>query len=221
VKKVSIGNVYAVDWGKAAAFIFLVTAIFAVSCLSPPRDDNADQRFYGYFLRDVQAMQDMKLPVYWLGRDFTAGGLTFYGPYGVEFGGEVEGGGIFMTYVLWLEGTPFEGANTGLDITVYSPSAWEGVKDRITNPHPLPGQGKVNRSTVDVQGHSAQLISFVGGIRPVERLTLILQRQQVIVVAVAASVGPATPGGPDYNPFVNNPDLLVQVLNDNLRQYPQ
>ena len=40
------------------------------------------------------------------------------------------------------------------------------------------------------------------------------------MVAGTNSGGPMYPGGPDYNPFINNPDLLVALMED-LRPYPE
>jgi hypothetical protein len=185
-----------------------------MACVKRGDDDESDQRFYGYFLRDAKAMEEMGLPVYWLGREFTAtpGGITFRGPYGVEFGGEVQGGGIYMEYVS-------EAKDPGLEITIYSPSAWELAKDRILNPRLMSNEGEVTRRTVTVKGRQAELISVPSFNRPVNAITLILELDPVVVVAVAASGGQG-PDGTDYNLFVKNPDLLVQVMED-LRPYPQ
>ena len=193
-------------------------AITTISCFNLGESD--DERFYGYFLRDAKAMEDVGLPVYWLGREVNAGGRTFQGPYGLEFGGEVEGGGIFVRYISWFEGTPGEGASTSLDMTVYSPGAWELVESGILNPRLLPSEGEATRRTVTVSGREAKLISVPQYARPVGELRLILDLDDVVVVAVAPSGG-QRPGGGDYNPFINNPDLLVQIIDENLRPYPE
>ena len=211
---------------KLGASLLALAAVVAVVFLinrggDSGGDDDSDQQFYGYFLRDVEAMQEMGLPVYWLGRGFTAEGLSFQGPYGVGFGGEVEGGGVNMDYVAWLDGTPFEGTNTGLEITIYGPNAWERVKDRLLNPRsPPPGNVKPTRRTVAVGGREADLLSIPEVNRPLGRLRLVLELDPIVVVAEAASGGPVTPGGPDYSPFINDPDLFVQVMQD-LRPYPE
>jgi hypothetical protein len=191
----------------------------AASCLNlGESDESADARFYGFFLRDVKTMEELGLPVYWLGREFTAGGLAFQGPYGAEFGGEVEGGGIFLHYTSWLDGTPFEGSNIWLDITVYGPAAWEPVKDRILNPRVLSTEGEVTRRTVTVKGHQAEMISVPFGSRPVNRMTLIIELDSVVVVGAAASN--LSPDGTELSIFVKDPDLFVQVMQD-LRPYPE
>jgi len=56
--------------------------------------------------------------------------------------------------------------------------------------------------------------------RPLNILRLVLDYGDVVVVAAAAAGGPVHPGGPDYNPFINDPDLFVQVM-QGLRPYPE
>lgn len=192
----------------------VIAMLSAISCEWPfgyPGDEDED--FYGYFLRDAKAMQEMGLSVYWLGREFTAtpGGVIFRGPYGAEFGGEVEGGGIYMEYVT--------GGPNSLDITIYSPNAWELAEDRILNPRLMSNEGEVTRRTVDVMGREAELISVPSGNRPVNRLRLILELDPVVVVGEADSVLSAD-GTSELNIFIINPDLLVQVMQD-LRPYPE
>ncbi len=199
-----------------------LAATTAISCVGLGDNDDAGERFYGYFLRDTKAMEDMGLPVYWLGREFNAGALTFQGPYGAEFGGEVEGGGVFMGYISWLDGTPFEGSNISLDITVYSPDAWELAKSRILNPQLLSNEGEVTRQTVTVKGREAELISVPQFTRPVGWLRLVVEFDRVVVVAEAASVlsSDVRGGTSELNIFIKNPDLFVQVMQD-LRPYPE
>ena len=114
-----------------------------------------------------------------------------------------------MSYLL-------EGGNSSLDLTVYGRDAWEPVEDRVMNPR-LPG---VTRQTVSVGGREGELLFLPLDTRPLNVLRLILDFGDVVVVASAHAGGAVYPGGPDYNPFINNPDLLIQVMED-LRPYPQ
>ena len=175
--------------------------------------DDEDE-FYGYFRRDAKAMQEMGLPVYWLGREFTATpkGIVFRGPYGVRFGGEVEGGGIYMEYTS-------EGTDPGLELTNYSTDAWNLARDRILNPRTLPSEGDVTRQTVMVNDREAELIFVPQTGRKIGQLRLVLDLDEVVVVALVRSGGPG-PAGVDYSLFIRNPDLLVQVMQD-LRPYPE
>jgi len=206
----SIGNIRALDLLKlAAAVAALIVVVAGFVWISRSPNDSPEEQAYGYFLRDVATVEAMGLPVYWLGREFTVDGSVFRGPYVSEFGAEVEGGGVHMSYLL-------EGGNSSLDLTVYGRDAWEPVEDRVMNPR-LPG---VTRQTVSVGGREGELLFLPLDTRPLNVLRLILDFGDVVVVASAHAGGAVYPGGPDYNPFINNPDLLIQVMED-LRPYPQ
>jgi hypothetical protein len=79
-------------------FVFVVAlaaVVTAISCLSfGESQENADKRFYSYFLRDEKAMEDMGLPVYWLGRGFTAGGWHFMGLMEPNSAARLKAGGL-------------------------------------------------------------------------------------------------------------------------------
>ena len=191
--------------------VALTATSTATSCLNLGESD--DERFFGFFQRDAKIMQEMGLPVYWLGREFTAGGLAYRGPYALEFGGDAEDG------YLWTGYEPTSG--TTLEIAVYSPTAWQLARDRILNPETLTTEGKVTRRTVTVKGRQAELLSVPQGTRPIGYLRLVLDLDQAVVTATARAFGPVSSGGPDRTVFINNPDLLVQVIDENLRLYPQ
>lgn len=190
------------------AVVALAAALFWTSC---DLGDESEGGLDKYFLRDVSAMEELGLPVYWLGTGFTVDGLVFRGPHGAEFGGEVEQG-IGMTYLATLEG----GGGVPFSLTVQGRDAWEPEKDRVLNPR-LPG---VTRKVVTVGDRDAELISIPLDMTPVNTLRLVLDLGDVVVVAQALAGGPAYPGGPDYSPFINNPDLLVEVM-QGLRPYPE
>ena len=205
-----MGNIRALDLLKlAAAVAALMVVVAGCGWISLSSNDSPEEQAYGYFLRDVATVEAMGLPVYWLGTEFTVDGNVFRGPHVSEFGAEVQGGGVHMTYIL-------EGGNTPADLTVYSRDAWELVEDSMMNPQ-LPG---VERRAVSVAGRDGELILQSAGARPLNALFLILDLGDVVVVAQTNSGGAIYAGGPDYNPFINNPDLLVQVMED-LRPYPQ
>jgi len=189
-----------------ALIAIVAGGLWVVRALNDESEGDLDK----YFLRDVAKVEAMGLPVYWLGTEFTVDDLVFRGPYGADFGNEVEGG-MNMHYLASIDG-----GNTGLDLTVYSRDAWAATAEKVLNPG-LPG---VTRKTVTVSGQDAQVVSVPLGTRPVNTLWLVLDLGDVVVLATAGAGGAVSPGGPDYNPFINNPDLLVQVMED-LRLYPQ
>ena len=191
----------------------LIAIVAAIACISVSGGNQSEGDLDEYFLRDVATVEAMGLPVYWLGTEFTVDGLVFRGPYVAEFGDEVEGGGIHMSYLL-------DGGNSSLALTVYSMNAWSLAKERVENPK-IPGEPRpVTRRTVSVGTREAELLSLPLATREVNQLWLILNMEDAVAVAVAGSGGPVYPGGPDYNPFINNPDLLIQVMED-LRPYPE
>jgi hypothetical protein len=210
-EEMSRRNFHAFAWPVLAPLCGLLVVAIA---LFAGCDDKSEDG-YDYFLRDVAAMQELGLPVYWLGREFNAGGLTFQGPYGVGFGREVEGGGIFMQYISWLSGAR-GGSITSLEVTVYSRSAWDLVKDAVGTDAP-----GVTHKVVRVGDRDGEVILQGDAARPLNALSLVLDLENVVVVARAHSVlAPAARGGGELTPFINDPDLLVQVMQD-LRPYPE
>jgi hypothetical protein len=208
----STHHINASDVPKAIVSLCALIAIVAsVACISCGSDGQSEGDLDEYFLRDVATVEAMGLPVYWLGTEFTVDGLVFRGPYGAEFGAEVEGGGIRAGYL-----APLDGGNVAFHVTTYSRDAWELTKERVLNPG-LPG---VTRETVTVAGRQAELISIPLATRPLNVLRLVLDFGDVVVTGTAHAGGAVYPGGPDYSPFINNPDLLVEVMED-LRPYPE
>jgi len=205
-----MGNIRVLPWVKLVASVAALAAIVAgVIWVNRSLNDDPEEEFYGYFLRDVATAQAQGVPVYWLGREFTVDGLVFRGPHVAGFGAEVEGGGVDMSYLL-------EGGNSRLELTIYGRDAWARVEDRMMNPS-LRG---VTRKTVTVGGREGVLFLLPLGSRPLNVLRCVLDLRDIVVVATAHAGGAVYPGGPDYNPFINNPDLLVQVMQD-LRPYPE
>ena len=198
----------------APLFLALMALVAAALWTSCEFDDQSEEGLDKYFLRDVAAVQAMGLQVYWLGTEFTVDGQVFRGPYGFEYGPEVEGAGIEMTYMALLP----DGGGVPLDLFVYSSDLWESVKERTMNPG-LPG---VTRRVVSVGDRDGELILQAAGARPLNAIWLVLDLDDVVVVAQTNSVvGGATPSaGSDLNPIINNPDLLVQVM-EGLWPYPQ
>ncbi len=208
----SIRRTEVFDFLRAAAPACALIAIVAGGLwVARALNDESEGDLDKYFLRDVAAVQAMGLQVYWLGTEFTVEDVVFRGPYGFEFGPEVEGAGIEMTYVASLDRSSID-----FDLDVLSRDVWNLTKEHVLNPG-LPG---VTRETVMVRQQEGQLISVPLGTRPVNTLWLVLDLGDVVVLATAGAGGAVSPGGPDYNPFINNPDLLIQVMED-LRPYPQ
>ena len=164
------------------------------------------------FLTPVAAAEEAGLTIYWLGASFEAGGVLFTTreakfPEGIA-GLPVQG--LLARYSSQPEPAGF------LDLNLLSKSDWDQVKEKVMNP-PLLG---VTRRTVSVGGREGELLFLPLGTRPLNILRLVLDIGDVVVVAQTHAGGPVYPDGPDYNPFINNPDLLIQVMED-LRPYPE
>jgi hypothetical protein len=202
----SIGNIRATPMVKLAAVMLALAAVVPIAIwTSRSLNDSPEEQAYGYFLRDVATVEAMGLQVYWLGRGFAVGYLTFYGPYGAEFGGHVQGAAI-ATYL-----APLNGGNAEFRLTTYSRDAWELAKERTLNPK-LPG---VTHRQISMRDREAELVSVPLGTRPVNTLSLVLDLGDVVVVGVAGAGAPDEPP----NPLIN-PDNLTALMEE-LRPYPQ
>jgi len=167
---------------------------------------------YKSFLTAVAKAPDDGYSVYWLGREFQAGGLTFKGPSADDsrisaFSG---GGGVEFGYGSHIDGL----GGVSLDIYLYSPNAWAGVKDSQ-----LPAHEARRGQDLTIAGARAQMFALADGTRPVNQRRLYVMLKGTMVVVIAASGGPATPGGPDVNPLIDEQTFLSVVRN--LRPYPQ
>jgi hypothetical protein len=205
-----------VDKLKALSLLIVTVGVSLCFACGGNAGSSGDEPLDESFLNGVAAAQAAGLPVYWLGRGFPVQNLTFYGPYGGDTG---EGGQLGTNYIAPLGDNPdiARSPNAGLLLTTYSRTAWGPVADWLMTPTSI----GVKRWTVTVGGRNATMIMEPGTrTRPVNAVWLVLEMDGFVVLADAHSGGPASPGGPDSNPFVNDPDLLVQVM-QNLRPYPE
>ena len=164
------------------------------------------------FLSPVAAAHEAGLTVYWLGASFEASGVLF-STREAKFPEGIAGVSLEGLVVRYSSDPELGGF---LDLNLLSSSDWDQVKEKMMNPR-TPG---TSHRTVSVAGRDGELLLQPAGARPLNALWLILDLGDVVLVAQSNSSGATRPGGPDYNPFINNPDLLVQVMQD-LRPYPQ
>jgi hypothetical protein len=165
-------------------------------------------------LTPVAAAEDAGLPVYWLAASFEAGDVLFSARE-AKFPEGIMGVPLQGLEVRYSSGDQPGGV---LELDLLSSTDWDQVKDKMMNPR-LPG---VERRAVSVAGRDGELLFQYAGAGPrLNALFLILDLGDVVVVAWANSViGSADQGSPELSPFINNPDLLIQVMED-LRPYPQ
>ena len=165
------------------------------------------------FLTPVSAARQAGLTVYWLGPSFEAGGILF-STREAKFPEGIAGvplQGLLARYSSQPEPAGF------LDLQLLSRSDWDQVMEKVMNPS-LPG---VTRRAVTVGGTQGELLFLPLDATPLNILRLVLDLGDVVVVAQARSVtASAAEGGVELSPFIKDPDLLVQVMQD-LRPYPQ
>jgi hypothetical protein len=164
------------------------------------------------FLTPVAAAEEAGLTVYWLGASFEVGDVLF-STREAKFPEGIAGVPLQGLEVVYSSQPEPAGS---LDLQLLSRSDWDQVKEKVMNP-PLLG---VTRRTVSVGGREGELLFLPLGTRPLNILRLVLDLGDVVVVAQTHAGGPVYPDGPDYTPFINNPDLLIQVMED-LRPYPE
>jgi hypothetical protein len=211
-------------WYISKALLSLPQRRWAIGCLtvglvvlSPWQtgcgtDEKTGSDMAPAFLTPVAAAEEAGLTVYWLGASFEVGDVLF-STREAKFPEGIAGVSLQGLEVVYSSQPEPAGS---LDLQLLSRSDWDQVKERVMNP-PLLG---VTRRTVSVGGREGELLFLPLGTRPLNILRLVLDLGDVVVVAQTHAGGPVYPGGPDYTPFINNPDLLIQVMED-LRPYPE
>ena len=201
-------------WAIAAVAVGLVVlSPWATGC-GGDNDNQAQSNMDPAFLTPVAAAEEAGLTVYWLGASFEAGGVLF-STREADFPEGIMGVPLQGLEVDYSSGDQPGGV---LELDLLSRADWDQVKDSMMNPR-LPG---VERRTVSVAGRDGDLLSQYAGAGPrLNALWLVLDLGDVVVVTWANSaIGSAVQGSPELSPFIKNPDLLVQVMQD-LRPYPQ
>ncbi len=199
-------------------------AIISTSCGSLPTEEQVNRDLYGNFQTAVAS--DRNYDVYWMGREFTAGGLTYKGPEAsARAGSEGLGAGIGLNDPDHLALSYLPNCNcSSLQVTLYSHEAWD-------RPSARPPRPDLQNRAVQVNGHEAQLRTrFDGG--QVDSRTIVVDYGRTVVEAVTSSIFPApvkgrptVPGGllatagPELNPLIDETTFLAVM--QNLRPYPQ
>ena len=123
-------------------FFLLGMAIFSAACGSTPRkmpaittstvSRRSQPRLYSNFQTAVAS--DRNYDVYWMGRSFEAGGLTYEGPEAsARAGTEGLGAGIGLNDPdhLAMDYAPNCHTCPGIDITLYSRMVWDSRSARL------------------------------------------------------------------------------------------
>lgn len=184
--------------------MLLLATVGLAACTGTAVPDRAqvDEIAYRNFRTAVASVPDRQFQVYWLGREFTAGGAVFQGPYFVPIGGVANEGQLDIKYV----------GRGSLTISLYSEAAWQARAAQA----PLP-VGAIKKDAT-VNGMTGELYIIPAGTRPINALRLDLRLGDTWVLALAGSGGAATPGGPDVNPLIDE-ETFLSVMQQ-LRPYP-
>jgi hypothetical protein len=166
---------------------------------------------YDNFLTAATAAPADGYTIWWLGREFTAGGATFTGPAVADIGGRLDAGGVSMSYY------PQAPLRTGsLDVSLYSRDGWSKAEAMGVN---RLSRGATSRS-VSVAGHQAILTvtPFPPAPSTTGHLSLTVDLGDTVALA---SVGRASlgRGTPDTNPLLDEATFLSVM--QHLRPYPE
>jgi len=198
-----------------SSVLILVTA--AACGQMPGRAERDTDQYFQNFVKLAERANEEGFTAYWLGRSFEAGGLTFEGPGVADFGADVTGGGIDMSYAARVQG----GGTVPLNITLYTPEAWLYAENEICESGRCQTQSRdpSTRETVRLLDRDAELLLIAGGARPVNVAVVIVDLGDTMVVAKAHATSSTVGGGPDPNPLID-PKELLRVM-EGLRPYPE
>jgi hypothetical protein len=175
-------------------------------------DTRSPDQDYKNFLTAVGRAPGEGYTPYWLGRSFSAGGLTFAGPSVSDLDIAGQPGTIGATYDAVARP---DGGRVTLSLASYSGAAWASVSRHVL-PEDKPG---AKDTTKKLLGQQARLRTVASATRPVNARVVAIPLGGTTVVAMAIAGGSATPGGPDANPLIDEQTFL-SVL-QHLRPYPQ
>ena len=163
------------------------------------------------FTEAVASIPNRNYELYWLGTEFISSGVDFRGPHVDEIGSEVTEDALGLLYLADIS----QGGGD-LRLVLMSEERWATSKER----YETPAFDGVVVSSLTVGGFPARLLEFTkpGQSSVPGGTTLVVQRDDAVVIATAPSLGSPAPGMPDRNPLVE-PANLVAVM-EQLRPYP-
>jgi hypothetical protein len=205
----------AVVRNRYANFAVALVGVILVgtACDSLPTEESINNELYGNFQTAVAS--ERNYDVYWLGRSFDAGGLTYEGPTtNAPSGSDRIGAGINPPTADRIETTYMTEDGCGcssLVVRLISRSYWDGTTG-ATSP------SGYRKAAVEVGGHPAELWTSVGPPSTLLAQTVVIYYSDTVVEAETYAMIPTTPG-PDLNPLMDGQVLLAAM--QNLRPYPQ
>jgi hypothetical protein len=161
------------------------------------------------FRHAIANAQEDGMAVYWLGREFSAGGVTFDGieSHRKESDGSPVG-------ALPLHYYPTRGGEAGhLDVITFTKAEWEEVSARVYSPASV----TVKRSPVVISGRDAELIFGQLDARTVNSMDVVIPFDDFVVLASTRRYYGS--GNNQVNPVFDK-DVFLQTLEE-LRPYPE
>ncbi|HEX5478188.1 MAG TPA: hypothetical protein VFY79_00560 [Dehalococcoidia bacterium] len=213
---VSSNNTSSWSAGRSFAIALLLLAAAAASaCLmQPPGPDH----YYHNFETAAAKAPSQGYTMYWLGKRFQLGEVTYSGPTVPDFGGEYDDGGATIAYAI-----SDSGESTGDDflILLYSPSAWKLEAAAYETPNPRARD--TTFEDITVAGKPARLFvtKWLTGARRGDIRSIAVEQQRgdtAVVVSATDGIDP-TPGAEQANPLMDEQTFLSVV--QHLRPYPQ
>ena len=138
---------------------------------TPVVTQSPSERGHSRFLAAINAVNNRKFKLYWLGREFTDGVLTYDGP---SFAGVADNDAdvLELDYTSRLP----TGGGSGFSFTLYSRDGWEQAKNILLRT--LPG---TTTTDVKVDGHPAQLVKLPTFDAPINVLILVIDLGDTIL----------------------------------------
>jgi hypothetical protein len=109
------------------AALLLTASLLCAAFTCDPRTEQDD---YENFVEAVANAEEVGYTPYWLGRDFSYNGVTFFGPSMPDFGAEIQGG---VDYSYYAE---LDNGGGRLQVVVLSESGWQqsGLSQPVRDP---------------------------------------------------------------------------------------
>lgn len=184
--------------------------IATIACKTPDPGDGDT----GYDNFQTAVASDRNYDIFWLGREFSGGGLTFHGPDAQAMGsriGEVEGGGLSTYY---SSARCDDGACSELQLVMYSRDAWAQIQaKRSAAPSP-----RFQSKAVEIDSRPAELRTIMGDRHPVSAQVLIVEYGRTIVEASTGALIPSTATAEQPNPLIDETTFLSVMAE--LRPFP-
>jgi hypothetical protein len=197
---------------RGAAAVFVALAMLAAVACGPTRaeriEELSDPLRNPDFLTPVAEAEDAGVTVYWMGAEFQAGDLLFKLSPVADL--SPNGTGLAMDYAA----NTTQGAAAAF-LRVYAKGS-SGPREWRRRALAVPG---ASTEGVGVGAWEGELFLLPGAPRPVNHLLLFVDLGDTVAVVQAASGETGVPGT-DPNPLIDR-DLLIQVVAEHLRPYPE